>query len=105
MLLTEEHKISRNGRKDLFRQIDDHCYHVKNLYNSTNYLIRQCFRIHRKLLAGESLESWEEEMVCRINEGIMRYNTGRDGNRQLRCVDGDRCQDSAGVLYKRDQLS
>ena len=88
MLLTEEHKISRNGRKDLFRQIDDQCYHVKNLYNSTNYLIRQCFRIHRKLLAGESLESWEEEMASRVNEGILHYNTGRKKNRQLRSVDG-----------------
>ena len=35
MLLVEEHKISRNSHKALFRQIDDYCYRAKNLYNST----------------------------------------------------------------------
>ena len=88
MLLIEEHKISRNSHKTLFRQIDDYCYRAKNLYNSTNYLIRQCHRIHRKLHTRETLESWEEEMASRINEGVLRYNAGRDENRQLRYVDG-----------------
>ena len=67
MLLIEEHKISRNSHKTLFRQIDDYCCRAKNLYNSTNYLIRQCHRIHRKFHTRETLESWEEEMASRIN--------------------------------------
>ncbi|MBP5729524.1 MAG: hypothetical protein J6Y48_20840, partial [Clostridia bacterium] len=86
MLLTEEHRIKKAKQKDLFRAIDDHCYHSKNLYNATNYLIRQCERIHRKLYSGEPLESWEKEMVDRINEGIRIYNEGREKAKQIRQV-------------------
>ena len=34
------------------------------------------------------MEGWEEETASRINEGVLRYNAGTDGNRRLRCVDG-----------------
>ena len=87
MLLTEEHQIKRNSNKELFRKIDEYCYCAKNLYNATNYRIKQCDRIHRKLQSGEPLEDWERKLAEEINEGIRLYNTGRAKNKQLRCVD------------------
>ena len=89
MLLIEEHKIRRDSHRSLFRQIDEYCYRTKNLYNSTNYLIRQCYRIHKKLEAGEALEGWEEEMAGQVNEGIRLYNAGRDESRHLKGIDRD----------------
>ena len=89
MLLTEEHRIKKEGNKGLFRELDDLCFRAKNLHNATNYLIKQCDRIHRKLQSGEALEPWEKEMTDRVNEGIRRYNTGRAESRQLRCVGTD----------------
>ena len=87
MLLTEEHIISRDAGKALFREVDDYCYRAKNLCNSVNYLIRQSCRIQRKLQGGEALESWETELVSGINEAVRIYNAGRDKTRQIRCVD------------------
>ena len=89
MLLIEEHKIRRDSHRSLFRQIDEYCYRTKNLYNSTNYLIRQCYRIHKKLEGGEALEGWEEEMAGQVNEGIRLYNAGRDESRHLKGIDRD----------------
>lgn len=87
MLLVEEHKIKKNADKELFKKCDDYCYRAKNLYNATNYLIKQCDRIHGKLEKGLPLEDWEKEMTDQINEGIRLYNAGRENNRQLRYVD------------------
>ena len=87
MLLVEEHKIKKNADKELFKKCDDYCYRAKNLYNATNYLIKQCDRIHVKLEKGLPLEDWEKEMTDQINEGIRLYNAGRENNRQLRYVD------------------
>ena len=87
MLLTEEHRIKRNRHKELFREIDEYCYRVKNLYNAANYLIRQCDRIHRKIREQKELEDWEAEMTGQVNEGIRIYNAGRPQGRQLRYVD------------------
>ena len=89
MLLTEEHRIKKDGNKALFRKIDDYCFRAKNLHNSVNYLIKQCDRIHRKLYAGENPEPWEAEMTDRINEGIRLYNAGRAKSGQIQYVDGN----------------
>ena len=89
MLLTEEHRIKKNGHKALFRELDDFCFRAKNLHNAANYLIKQSDRIHRKIRSGEVLEAWEKEMTAQVNEGIRRYNTGRAENRKRPCVDAD----------------
>ena len=88
MVLTEEHRI-RYGRKskELFRQIDDYCLRAKNLSNSVNYLIKQCFRIHRKLAQGEILDSWEKGLIYRTNCAVYRYNLSRKGRKGLRYID------------------
>ena len=67
MILTEEHRISRSRHKELFRMMDRYCYLAKNLSNSVNYLLKQCYRIHRKLAQGEILDSWEKGMIYRAN--------------------------------------
>ena len=89
MILTEEHRIRQGSSRELFRKIDGYCYLTKNLSNSVNYLIRQCYRIHTKLKASEDLEEWEKEMAGRVNSGIRRYNEGRPAAAQLRYLDGD----------------
>ena len=89
MLLTEEHRIKKDGHKALFRELDDFCFRAKNLHNAVNYLIKQSDRIHRKIRSGEDLAAWEKEMTDRVNEGIRRYNTGRAENRKRPCVDAD----------------
>ena len=83
MILSEEHRIRACSSRELFRRIDDFCYRSKNLSNSVNYLIRQCFRIHRKLQNAEEPEAWEKEMTDRVNGGIRLYNEGRPSSRQL----------------------
>ena len=70
MILTEEHRISRSRHKELFRKMDRYCYLAKNLSNSVNYLLKQCYRIHRKLAQGEILDSWEKGMIYRANCAI-----------------------------------
>ena len=77
MILTEEHRISRSRHKELFRMMDRYCYLAKNLSNSVNYLLKQCYRIHRKLAQGEILDSWEKGMIYRANCAVRRYNRAR----------------------------
>ena len=89
MILTEEHRISRSRHKELFRKMDRYCYLAKNLSNSVNYLLKQCYRIHRKLKEGEILDSWEKGMVYRANCAIRRYNLARPGKEPLRYIDRD----------------
>ena len=89
MLLTEEHRIKKDGHKALFRELGDFCFRAKNLHNAVNYLIKQCDRIHRKISSGETLEAWEKEMTDQVNEGIRRYNTGRADNRKRPYVNAD----------------
>ncbi len=89
MILTEEHRISRSRHKELFRKMDRYCYLAKNLSNSVNYLLKQCYRIHRKLKEGEVLESWEKGMIYRANCAIRRYNLARPGKEPLRYIDRD----------------
>ena len=89
MILTEEHGIRKGSSRELFRKIDGYCYLAKNLSNSVNYLIRQCYRIHTKLRDSEDLEEWEKEMAGRVKSGIRRYNEGRPAAAQLRYLDGE----------------
>ena len=81
MILSEEHRIKVRRNKNLDSEIDNYCYLVKNLSNSVNYLIRQCYRIHTKLKTGKDLEEWEQEMLQAVNDGIRRYNESRPGKR------------------------
>ena len=89
MILTETHKIKRSKHKELFQKIDAYCYSAKNLSNSTQYLICQCYRIHQKMKNHEALEEWETEMITRINSAISTYNAGRDEKKRRRLVDAD----------------
>ncbi len=89
MILTENHRIKRNRHKELFKKIDAYCYCAKNLSNSVQYLICQCYRIHRKLLNEEILESWEQEMIDGVNNAITAYNTGRDEKKKIKLIDAD----------------
>ena len=87
MILSEEHRIKVRRNKDLGSKIDTYCYLVKNLSNAVNYLIRQCYRIHTKLKKDQDLESWEQDMLDAVNDGIRRYNESRPKKRELRYVD------------------
>lgn len=87
MYLTEEHSITYSSNKDLFKEIDRYCFLAKNLSNSVNYLIRQCYQIHKKLKEGEILDSWEKGMIYRANCAIYKYNRNRPGKKQLRYID------------------
>ena len=89
MILTENHRIKRNKHKELFKKIDAYCYCAKNLSNSVQYLICQCYRIHRKIRNGEMTEPWEQEMLDDINNAIAAYNAGRAEKKQLKCIDAD----------------
>ena len=89
MILTENHRIKRTRHKELFKEIDAYCYCAKNLSNSVQYLICQCYRIHRKLKNGEMPDPWEQEMIDDINHAVAAYNTGRDEKKRLKPVDAD----------------
>ena len=69
--------------------MDRYCYLAKNLSNSVNYLLKQCYRIHRKLAQGEILDSWEKGMIYRANCAVRRYNRARPGKRPVRYIDGN----------------
>jgi putative transposase len=89
MILTESHRIKRTKHKDLFKKIDAYCYCAKNLSNSVQYLICQCYRIHRKLRNGEMLEPWEKKMLDEANNAITGYNTGRTEKKKLKLIDAE----------------
>ena len=89
MILSEEHRIKKHNNKKLLHEIDDYCYKVKNLSNSINYLIKQCYRIHTKIKNGKTLEEWEDELIRAINSGITEYNLGRSEVKRLRYIDTD----------------
>ncbi len=89
MILTENHRIKRNRHKELFKKTDAYCYCAKNLSNSVQYLICQCYRIHRKLRNEERTEPWEQEMLDDINDAVAAYNAGRTEKKQLKCIDAD----------------
>ncbi|MCR5748408.1 MAG: transposase [Lachnospiraceae bacterium] len=87
MILTEEHRITYESQKELFREMDHYCYLSKNLSNAVNYLIKQCYRIHRKLKLGEILDSWEKGIIYRVNRALHQYNLSRSESKQLRNID------------------
>lgn len=78
MLLVEKKVIKRKRKTEiLFKSIDEYCYQAKNLRNATNYIIKQCFRIHIKLKQGEILDSWEKALIKRVNNAIAIYNLNK----------------------------
>ena len=89
MILSEEHRINKHNNKKLLHEIDDYCYKVKNLSNSVNYLIKQCYRIHTKIKSGKTLEEWEDELIRSVNSGIAEYNLGRSEVKRIRYIDAD----------------
>ena len=89
MILSEEHRIKKHNNKKLLHEIDDYCYKVKNLSNSVNYLIKQCYRIHKKIVNGKALEDWEKELIQEINKALEEYNAGRSESKRLRYIDTD----------------
>ena len=89
MILSEEHRIKKHNNKKLLHEIDDYCYKVKNLSNSVNYLIKQCYRIHKKIMNGKALEDWEKELIQGINKALEEYNAGRSESKRLRYIDAD----------------
>ena len=89
MILSEEHRIKKHNNKKLLHEIDDYCYKVKNLSNSVNYLIKQCYRIHKKIMNGKALEDWEKELIQEINKALEKYNSGRSESKRLRYIDAD----------------
>ena len=89
MILSEEHRIKKHNNKKLLHEIDDYCYKVKNLSNSINYLIKQCYRIHKKIVNGKALEDWEKELIQEINKALEEYTAGRSENKKLRYIGAD----------------
>jgi putative transposase len=89
MILTENHRIKRNKHKELYKRIDAYCYSAKNLSNSVQYLICQCYRIHQKLKNEKVTEPWEQEMIDNINNAIIAYNAGREKKKELKLIDAD----------------
>ena len=78
MLLVEKKVIKRKRKTEvLFSKLDGYCYKAKNLRNATNYIIKQCYRIHTKLEQGEILDSWEKALIKRINDAIYSYNCNK----------------------------
>ena len=90
MILTENHRIKRNKHKELFKKIDAYCYRAKNLSNSVQYLICQCYRIHQKLKNGEIPDQWEQELIDNTNHAITAYNDGREEKKKLKHADADK---------------
>ena len=89
MILSEEHRIKKHNNAELLREIDEHCYKVKNLSNNVNYLIKQCYRIHTKIKNGKTLEEWEDELIRSVNCSIAEYNLGRSEVKRLHYIDTD----------------
>ena len=89
MILSEEHRIKKHNNKKFLHEIDDYCYKVKNLSNSVNYLIKQCYRIHKKIVNGKALEDWEKELIQEINKALEEYNAGRSESKRLRYINAD----------------
>lgn len=78
VLLVEKKVIKRKRKTEaLFSKLDEYCYKAKNLCNATNYIIKQCYRIHTKLEHGEILDSWEKALIKRINDAIYSYNCNK----------------------------
>ena len=78
MILVESHNLKRKSKyQSLYEDIDSYCYASKNLRNYTNYIIKQCSRIHYKLKRGEILDSWEKYFILKINKALHEYNIGR----------------------------
>ena len=87
MNLTEKHVIHKSENKKLYAKRDNECFLSKNLYNATNYIIKQVYRIHLKIKNHKRLEPWESDLLFEINKGIKEYNQGKEDNKKMQYVD------------------
>jgi len=75
MNLTEEHFIKHSKRTSSFYElVDGACCKSKNVYNSTNYLIRQVLHIQTKLYEGEFLDKYQSKLIFETNKLVDSYN-------------------------------
>ena len=87
MILTEQHFIKIVKQQELLKKIDEYCYAAKNLSNSVNYIIKQCYRIHQKLKNGDILDSWEKKLIYDLNCAIHNYNHAGKDPKNLKYID------------------
>ena len=87
MDLTEKRTFKKAKNKELYVKMDNYCYLSKNLYNATNYIIKQSYRIHQKIKDHKLLEPWESELLFEINKEISEYNRGKEDNKRMQYID------------------
>ena len=74
MNLVETHLIRKSKEtKSLYEIIDELCYKSKNLYNATQYLIKQCSNVRYQLQKGEVLDRFQSKLNYDINQAIKEY--------------------------------
>lgn len=87
MILTKTKTTKKKEKtKKAYEAVDEFCFNAKNLKNYTNYIIKQCSRISKKMADNERLEQWEAELVDDINKGIKEYNDTRQAKRPGKTV-------------------
>ena len=75
MNLVEEHFIKKTSKtSSLWKSVDDYCYKSKNLYNATQYFIRQCSQIKYNLEKDKSLDEFQQKLFEDTNKAIEEYN-------------------------------
>ena len=85
MLLVKQYEIRKTSNSEIYAMLDNFCFLSKNLYNLTNYYIRQCYFITRKLSLGEILDSKEKAFLKNLNEAVKSYNN--NSKRKIRYFD------------------
>ncbi|MDK2562211.1 transposase [Romboutsia sedimentorum] len=68
----EQHIISKNHT--LYKNIDRYCFLSKNLYNYSNYMIRQVFIITSKLSKEEEISQEQKVFLENINKKVDEFN-------------------------------
>ncbi|MGL4911517.1 MAG: RNA-guided endonuclease InsQ/TnpB family protein [Romboutsia sp.] len=68
----EQDLISQNHK--LYKFIDEYCFLSKNLYNYSNYMIRQVFIITSTLSKGEFINEEQEKFLKNINQKVDEFN-------------------------------
>ncbi|MBO5435074.1 transposase [bacterium] len=85
MLLVKQYEIRKTSNPEVYAMLDNFCFLSKNLYNLTNYYIRQGYFITRKLASGEILDSKEKAFLKNLNEAVKKYNSS--SKRKIRYFD------------------
>ena len=74
----EQHLRSKNDK--LYKLIDEYCFLSKNLYNYSNYMIRQVFIITSKLSKDETINEEQEIFLNNINKKVDEFNKLKEFN-------------------------